>query len=468
MKAARTMLTALVIVAAAAGASPAATVVSTHQEDYFEHYEGTKTCLECHEEEARTFFHSQHYQWQGDAPNIVNADGKKLGKMNTMNDFCTNPLASWIGNATNEGGKVIAQGCSKCHAGLGLKPSAEMTREQLENIDCLICHAAGYRRDLYRDGDGNWEWRPILWKNQRGLDSVAKRIMLPTRKMCLRCHSGAGGGPNFKRGDLEYELGDCEPSFDVHMATAGNDLACVDCHGGEDHRVRGRGADLSGTDNPQNPLSCTSCHDEKPHGHRVLDRHTARVDCTVCHIPAFARSDPTDMRRDWSTPKYHPGDDKYSATITFGKDVAPVYAWFNGNTRLMTMGDEVVRNEDGTVTIMAPQGSRKDRKAKIHAFKLHEGVLPLMKDRQWLIPIAVDEFFIHGDIDRAVAEGAEAAYGVHDPEFEWVPSRRYMGIFHQVQPAANALECLDCHREGGRMDWQALGYDEDPLLAVID
>ena len=68
----------------------------THQE-YFEHYEGTTTCLGCHQDEAETFFHSQHYQWQGEAPNIVNADGQKLGKMNTMNDFCTNPMSNWIG-----------------------------------------------------------------------------------------------------------------------------------------------------------------------------------------------------------------------------------------------------------------------------------------------------------------------------------------------------------------------------------
>jgi hypothetical protein len=80
----------------------------------------------------------------------------------------------------------------------------------------------------------------------------------------------------------------------------------------------------------------------------------------------------------------------------------------------------------------------------------------------------VDEFFIDGDIDKAVAEGAAAAYGVHDPEFTWVESRRYMGIYHQVQPADQALKCLDCHREGGRMNWKELGYKKDPLLDAMD
>ncbi len=467
MRSTARIVLSLVIVLLAAGDSPAAKRSYSHQ-DYFEHYEGTATCLECHAEEATSFFHSQHYQWQGDAPNIVNSKGDKLGKMNTMNDFCTNPMASWIGNAVNSDGKVIAQGCSKCHAGLGMKPSSELSRAQLENIDCLICHAAGYRRDAYQDEAGNWSWKPILWQNQRGMDSVSKRISLPKRDMCLRCHSGAGGGPNFKRGDLEYTLADCEPDFDVHMAKSGNDMHCVDCHGDQDHRVRGRGADLSGTDNPGNPLDCTSCHDALPHGVAIIDHHVERVHCTVCHVTEFAKGDATDMRRDWSTPKYHPDANKYSATITFGKNVVPAYAWFNGNTRLTRMGEPVKPNKDGIVTIMEPQGSRKDKKAKIHAFKLHEGVLPLLAEKDWLIPLAVDEFFVDGDLEKAVAEGAAAAYGIHHPEYTWVESRRWMGLFHEVRPADKALQCLDCHREGGRMDWQALGYKKDPMIDAID
>ena len=40
---------------------------------------------------------------------------------------------------------------------------------------------------------------------------------------------------------------------------------------------------------------------------------------------------------------------------------------------------------------------------------------------------------------------------------------RYMGLFHEIPPAEDALQCLDCHSPDGRMDWQALGYDGDPL-----
>ena len=104
-------------------AMPALAADYSHKE-YFEHYEGTTTCLGCHQDEAETFFHSQHYQWTGETPAIVNAEGKALGKKNTINDFCTNPIPSWIGITKNSRGEILSQGCSKCHAGLGKMPSA--------------------------------------------------------------------------------------------------------------------------------------------------------------------------------------------------------------------------------------------------------------------------------------------------------------------------------------------------------
>jgi len=445
-------------------ALPAAAGTKYSHQEYFEHYEGTKTCLECHQDEAETFFHSQHYQWTGETPAIVNAEGEKLGKRNTINDFCTNPMPSWIGITKNSRGEVLSTGCSKCHAGLGKLPSAEMSREQLENIDCLICHASGYRRDLYENADGSLEWKPILWKNQEGMDSVSKRITMPKRTSCLRCHSGSGGGPNFKRGDIEYTLADTDRSFDVHMGTDGGDMACMDCHAGTSHRMRGRGVDLMGSDTPER-LRCGDgqCHEAAPHQKELLNRHTARVDCTVCHIPEFAKEDATDMVRDWSTPAYNEAKDKHIATFTMGSNVAPEIAWYNGTVWAQLPGVPVTQRADGVVEMIVPQGSRKDPKSKLFGFKVHKGKMPVVKDTRWLLPIAVEEFFADGDIDKAVREASEAMYGIEHFDYEWVSVERYMGIFHEVQPAANALRCLDCHGSDGRLDWVGLGYDADPL-----
>ncbi|MBC8424802.1 hypothetical protein H8E07_11825 [bacterium] len=455
---------AVLVILAVAGPAWAGDEPDYAHQEYFEHYEGTATCLECHQEEAEAFFHSQHYQWRGETPDLVGSEGERLGKFNTMNDFCTSPGANWIGNVRNGEGKVLAQGCSKCHAGLGLRPEPELSRAQLENIDCLMCHASGYRRDLYDNDAGQPEWRPILWRNQYGLDAVSKRISMPKRKMCLRCHSGAGGGPNFKRGDLEYALAECDRAYDVHMGVDGGDMSCADCHAGEDHRVRGRGADLSGTDMAGPRLTCEECHEAAPHGTQVLDHHAGRIACATCHIPTFARTDPTDMSRDWSTPRYIEDADKYAATIEFQSDVVPAYAWWNGKTRHQRMGEEVQVQKDGTVHIMSPVGRMKDKQARIYPFKLHRGRLPVLADERWLVPIGVEEFFADGDMHKAVLEGGHHQYGLEDFAYEWVDTRRWMGIFHGVVPKEQALQCLDCHAENGRLDWSTLGYKEDPVL----
>jgi hypothetical protein len=67
-----------------------------------------------------------------------------------------------------------------------------------------------------------------------------------------------------------------------------------------------------------------------------------------------------------------------------------------------------------------------------------------------------------------VEEAAKETYGVANARYTWVQTSRYMGIFHGVQPASKALQCLDCHAPGGRMDWKALGYAGDPLLELMN
>jgi hypothetical protein len=440
---------------------------------FFDEYEGTSTCLRCHEEEAEAFFNSQHYQWRGETPAIVNTKGESLGKLSMINDFCTNPSGKqWIGKVKNAEGKTLAKGCSTCHAGLGLLPAREVSREQLENIDCLICHNSGYRRDLYATEDGGWEWRPILWENKEGMNAIAQRVSLPTRQMCLRCHSASGGGPNFKRGDLEYILSDPPRKHDVHMASKANDgpdLACIDCHGGDSHRVKGRGVDLAGTDSPGERISCSgSCHGETPHDITALDSHTSRVACTTCHIPKFAKSEPTDMFRDWSNISFSEEKGKYTYSVRrLESDVKPVYAWYNGNSWLQLAGQPVRRDENGIVTMVLPEGSRDDPEARIVGFKVHQSMMPVLNGKDWLLPIHTEEVYADGNVNKAVRDAAREFYGLDDIDFTWTETKRYMGIYHGVVPAREALQCLDCHGPKGRMDWTALGYPGDPMDRIF-
>lgn len=470
----RRFFAGLLILALCSGASYAHDPEKPNRhEDRYEHYEGTKTCLECHEEEALTFFHSQHYQWRGGTPELVNTDEQQqLGKLNMVNDFCTNPGgAQWIGKVENEEGKILAKGCSSCHAGLGKLPAQEPSQDQLENIDCLICHASGYRRDLYATEEGGWEWRPILHKNQEGMDSVSKRISLPDRGMCLRCHSASGGGPNFKRGDIEYVLKDPDFEHDVHMSSVqegGQDMWCIDCHSDDEHthRVIGRGVDMAGTDRPGKDIDCAGqCHEGYTHENESNDKHQ-RLACQTCHIPEFARDEATDMYRDWSTVVYHEDKGKYMYTQELEYDVQPVYAWYNGSSFAQVPGVPVRRNEEGKITMVLPDGDRDDPSAKIAPFKLHRGRLPVLTEKQWLAPINTEEIYRDGDPDKAVRDGMKTLYGIEDAQYTWEDTIRYMGIYHAIPPAEEALGCRDCHGKGGRMDWQALGYDEDPRRAA--
>jgi hypothetical protein len=464
----RRILIIALLIATVSLPGAAAKKTYSHQE-YFEHYEGTQTCLTCHEDEAKAFFHSDHYQWRGETPDVVNSHGTELGKLTMVNDFCTNPVPSWIGEIKNEDGKVVASGCSKCHAGHGLMPSPEMSQEQLENIDCLICHASGYRRGVYQNDDGSWQWKSILWKNQEGLNSVSKRISKPTNTMCLRCHSASGGGPNFKRGDIEYTLADPDPEFDFHMSEEGAGLTCADCHAGQDHRVIGRGSDLVATDSPGQRLTCDNfmCHTSAPHAKALLNQHGLRVECTVCHIPTFAQDEPTDLFRDWSDVHFSEEKGKFAPNITAESDVIPTYAWYNGTSRMQLPKTAVQRDENGTVLMAIPEGSKDDPDAKISAFKVHRAKLPVLDGKNWLLPITVDELYVHGDVNRAVQEAAEALYGIHDAQYTWAETIRYMKINHEVRVSPYALGCLDCHGPDGRLDWLALGYEGDPLADCL-
>jgi hypothetical protein len=41
----------------------------------------------------------------------------------------------------------------------------------------------------------------------------------------------------------------------------------------------------------------------------------------------------------------------------------------------------------------------------------------------------------------------------------------YWPINHMVQASDEALGCMDCHGTGTRLDWEALGYEGDPMMS---
>jgi hypothetical protein len=249
-------------------------------------------------------------------------------------------------------------------------------------------------------------------------------------------------------------------------------MTCQSCHETEDHMVKGNALVVSPSD--YNHLGCEDCHDEDPHGESRLDNHAARIACQTCHIPSFAREFPTKVYWDWSTageerdpesdeygmPTYH----KKKGSFRWQKDIIPAYAWYSGQAGVYTMGDKI---KPGKVNPLSwPIGSKKDKESKIYPFKIMEGrQIYDARNKTLVIPKLFGKggYWATYDWNQAAKLGMESAGLPYSGEFGWTDTIMYWRINHMVAPAGDALDCLDCHGDKGRFDWQDLGYKKDPM-----
>jgi hypothetical protein len=436
-----------------------AAVPNTSHYGRFTTYEGSKTCRVCHPQETRDVHGSLHYQWKGPTPYVENmTTGGKLG---AINDFCTYADISWISKLTNLAGAKVDGGCAQCHVGMGQKPLAEATEAQLDNIDCLVCHSDTYKRKIEMVGT-SLSFVPAPEKMSVGLLEGITDIHLPSNGACLNCHAYAGGGNNNKRGDLEEaHRNPTSASFDVHMApqsVGGAGLLCTDCHAVQNHHIAGRGVDLRATDLDVE-VSCEKCHTTAPHTNAKLNDHTKRVDCTVCHIPHFAKGNSTDMLRDYSQAAVlDPVKQLYEPHIDRGGNMAPEYWFFNGTSSIYQFLTPDTPNSAGYVTMAAPLGSVTEAGSKIEAFKHHKAVQAYDLDTKALLPVKAGVLFQTGDVDQAIRQGAAAVGLPLTQGYGFTKTERYMGLFHEVAPANEALQCNECHNGGTRMYFDSLGY----------
>jgi hypothetical protein len=205
-------------------------------------------------------------------------------------------------------------------------------------------------------------------------------------------------------------------------------------------------------------VSCTKCHSDQPHGKQEIDKHTARVNCTVCHIPTFAKVAATDMERDWSKPgEVDPATRLYEPHMVKMSNVMPEYAFFNGLSYFYEFGQPAKPRENGRVLMSAPLGDVLDPGAKIFAFKYHLGRQPIDPLTGELLPLKIGKFFMTGDLGSAVQLGVTEV-GWDYNGYNFADTDRYMGLFHEVAPKENALSCADCHGSSDRMDFASLGY----------
>ncbi len=418
-------------------------------------WQGSQTCLTCHEAEAREVHGSRHYQWRGPTPYTVN--GPEIqGKLETaFNSYCVSILGNW--NA-----------CGSCHVGLGAKPEPAATVAQLQNIDCLICHQKEYKRKKV-----NGVFVPDTVNMTVTMDQAVKTVHSPERSNCLQCHAKGGGGDNNKRGDMAIAQGTtADRSFDVHMSTAGANLSCQQCHTTQNHRIAGRGSDLRQTDlDVKMNCSTTSCHPSKAtstgHGNENVSRHVNRVACQTCHIPTYARNaadtaatETTEVYRDWLIPEWNAALGRWEPMITRGGNLKPAYAFWNGFSWNYSLKDTVwLDPAAGAYGTSRPEGGINDPGSKLYPFKYKKARQPLADGPGVLIALDTAVYFSTGNYAAAVKAGLVNMGYPDTTPYSDVETDTYQLITHEVMPKGNALTCSQCHTATAtQMNLKGMGY----------
>ena len=412
--------------------------------------EVTKKCLECHNDAASDVMKTTHWTWS--FPQEVNGRKVDLGKENAINNFC-------IAITSNE------PRCTSCHIGYGWK-DASFDFTDKTKVDCLVCH----------DTTGLYKKNPVgagLPFPEVDLLKVAQNVGMPGRSNCGGCHFQGGGGDAVKHGDLDSSLTNPSASLDVHMNKDGLNYTCQECHVTNHHQIGGNALVVSPSGN--NHFSCERCHANAPHRESLLNAHTARVACQTCHIPDVAKELPTKVFWDWSKAGQdrevilHDDYgkalfDKKKGEFKFAKNLVPTYAWYNSRAGVYLAGDKI--DPDGVNLLSYPKGDITDKNAKIYPFKIHDGVQPYdVENKTLIVPhlFGPDGFWKHFDWEKAAELGMKAAGMPYSGKLGWTRTRMYWRINHMVAPKAQALGCLDCHGDNGRMDWKSLGYPGNPL-----
>ena len=403
----------------------------------------TQRCLDCHPEAGEQMLKSVHWTWESKEYQIEGrSEPVTVGKKNSLNNFCIGIQSNW-------------PGCTSCHAGYGWEDET-FDFSQTENIDCLVCHE---QTGMYVKSSSGFPAEGV------DLVSIAQSVGYPDRDNCGSCHFKGGGGNAVKHGDLDEHLFNPSEGIDVHMG--GNDFICTDCHQTKQHEISGRSISVS-LDH-ENQIYCTDCHAEELHEDQRINSHVQSVACQTCHIPSGAVKDPTKMYWDWSTAGQDLPEDPHSylkikGSFEYEGDFVPEYYWYSGIKDRYLLGDTI--DPDQPTVMNPPDGDINDPNAKVWPFKVHRAKQPYDSVNNYLLqPKTVGEggFWTEFDWDQALRLGSEVVGLDYSGEYGFAETEMYWPISHMVVPVEQALHCDDCHGEGGRMDWRALGYAGDPI-----
>ena len=445
-------------------------------------YEGTESCLMCHESTGMEALNMGHFKWEGRSNRIIGLEGQVHGKNDLLNNFC-------VAVPTNE------PRCTQCHIGLGYKDKTFNFNDP-RNVDCLVCHdqSGTYKKGKTTAGmpDPKVDLNVVAQSISQGAE--------PPRKNCIACHAFAGGGDNVKHGDISSDLVATTREYDVHMGTDGANFDCVDCHGANHEPDTGAvnhgnaGMSLHSVHEGE-MKQCADCHGsvETIHADTMAadtlfsgDWHE-RLACQVCHIPAIARKISTKVEWYWSDagqnvspiPKDpvtgRPTYDKKKGTFVWKLNVRPELRYANGNweRKIINVSDTY---DEEPIQLATPQGDYNDPNAMIYPFKLMKGNQPVdPTNRLVLVPhlfgkvSGPNPYWGTWDWDLALQDGAAYTGQNYSGNYAFGSTEALLSVNHEIAPAENALgygpipeACSDCHTTDV-VDWEALGWTGDPL-----
>ncbi len=437
----------------------------------------SRACRTCHNEAEAQLEKTTHWTWAA-AEKIPGHPGiTRLGKRNAVNNFC-------IGIQGNEAS------CTKCHIGFG-RPDKHFDFSKHDAADCLVCHD-GTGDYVKAGGEGGGGGEPVDYAR------LAQGVGPTSLRTCGSCHFNGGGGEGVKHGDLDASLLDATKALDVHMAKDGMGFTCSTCHRGDEvgHAIKGRLTSVSVSS--AGFVTCAQCHGSAPHGMDFIFRsdrerissahfapgperlspwqslrrnwHARRIACQTCHIPEFARGEPTKMWWDWSTAgRHHPdgrpviefaedGTMSYwgiKGSFRWQKDVVPAYRWWDGRSGRYLLGDRF--DPSRVLVLNPPLGGPGDPAAKIWPFKIHSGRQPFDPVNKMLIqPYLAGKKgsgAFWGDYDWVTASriGMKGAGLPFSGKVAFARTDMYWPVTHMVAQGARGLSCADCHSRDSRL-----------------
>ena len=220
------------------------------------------------------------------------------------------------------------------------------------------------------------------------------------------------------------------------------------------------GQDVSVSSMNRNRVECEQCHTALPHTDDILNKHTLKVSCQTCHIPEYAKVNPTKLHWDWSTAgklkngepyeeKDSNGTDVYMSikgSFIWGKKLKPDYIWFNGTASHYLIGDTV--NPSEPVKINTLYGSYDDPDSKIVPVKIHRTKQIYDTRYQYLIqPKTVSTkkgdggFWKEFNWNRAAEEGMKKINLPYSGKYGFIETEMTWPINHMISPKEKTVPC---------------------------